>query len=53
MEHDGEYDAHVHVARMVPLLGDQPEKLVNKERFFRECDSGCRSRTDTARNARP
>ncbi len=34
---DGEYDAHVHLAQMVSLLGDPPEQLVNKERFCRTC----------------
>lgn len=32
---DGEYDAHVHLAQMVSLLGDPPEELVKRERFFR------------------
>lgn len=31
---DGEYDAHVHLAQMVTLLGDPPKELVERERFF-------------------
>ncbi|KAH9988758.1 kinase domain protein [Xylariaceae sp. FL0662B] len=30
-----EYDAHVHLARMVSLLGDPPEELMKRERFSR------------------
>ncbi|KJZ75964.1 hypothetical protein HIM_04788 [Hirsutella minnesotensis 3608] len=33
---DGEYDAHVHLAQMISLLGDPPRELVDRERFFRE-----------------
>lgn len=32
---DGEYDAHVHLAQIVSLLGDPPKELVQRERFFR------------------
>lgn len=32
---DGEYDAHVHLAQMVSLLGDPPEELIKRERLFR------------------
>lgn len=33
---DGEYDAHVHLAQMMSLLGDPPQKVVDKEREFRK-----------------
>lgn len=33
---DGEYDAHVHLAQMVSLLGDPPEELITRERLFRK-----------------
>lgn len=33
---DGEYDAHVHLAQMVSLLGDPPKELIERERFFRQ-----------------
>lgn len=32
---DGEYDSHVHLAQMVSLLGDPPEELIKRERFYR------------------
>lgn len=32
---DGEYDAQVHLAQMVSLLGDPPAELIKRERFFR------------------
>ncbi|KAI1124039.1 kinase domain protein [Nemania abortiva] len=32
---DGGYDAHVHLAQMVSLLGEPDEELVKRERFFR------------------
>ena len=32
----GEYDAHVHLAQMVSLLGPPPPKLVMRERVFRQ-----------------
>ncbi|KID83605.1 protein kinase domain protein [Metarhizium guizhouense ARSEF 977] len=32
---DGEYDAHVHLAQMVSLLGEPDEELIKRERFFR------------------
>ncbi|CAH0046049.1 unnamed protein product [Clonostachys solani] len=32
---DGEYDAHVHLAQMISLLGDPPEELIKRERIFR------------------
>ncbi|KAK1763214.1 dual specificity tyrosine-phosphorylation-regulated kinase 3 [Phialemonium atrogriseum] len=32
---DGEYDAHVHLAQMVSLLGDPPEELIKREQFSR------------------
>jgi hypothetical protein len=28
----GEYDAHVHLAQMVSLFGDTPEKVIERER---------------------
>ncbi|KAG8423100.1 hypothetical protein J3458_000020 [Metarhizium acridum] len=34
---DGEYDAHVHLAQMVSLLGEPDEELIKRERFFRNC----------------
>ncbi|KAM4058090.1 kinase [Hirsutella rhossiliensis] len=34
--YDGEYDAHVHLAQMVTLLGDPPKELIERERFFRK-----------------
>jgi serine/threonine-protein kinase SRPK3 len=33
---DGEYEAHVHLAQMVCLLGDPPEALIKRERLFRK-----------------
>lgn len=33
---DGEYDAHVHLAQMVSLLGEPDEQLIKRERFFRD-----------------
>ncbi|KAF9784249.1 hypothetical protein IL306_007717 [Fusarium sp. DS 682] len=33
---DGEYDAHVHLAQMVSLLGDPPGELIKRERIYRE-----------------
>ncbi len=33
---DGECDAHVHLARLVTLLGDPPEELIERETRFRE-----------------
>ncbi|KAI1125590.1 kinase domain protein [Nemania abortiva] len=33
---DGEYDAHIHLAQMVSLLGDPPQELIERERLFRE-----------------
>ncbi|KAI1154094.1 kinase domain protein [Nemania diffusa] len=32
---DGKYDAHVHLAQMVSLLGEPDEQLIERERFFR------------------
>ncbi|EGX93664.1 Protein kinase-like domain [Cordyceps militaris CM01] len=32
---DGEYDAHVHLAQMVSLMGDPPEELIAREQLFR------------------
>ncbi|CAG9945608.1 unnamed protein product [Clonostachys rosea f. rosea IK726] len=32
---DGEYDAHVHLAQMVSLLGDPPEEVIQRERISR------------------
>ncbi|KND93317.1 Serine/threonine-protein kinase SRPK [Tolypocladium ophioglossoides CBS 100239] len=37
---DGEYDAHVHLAQMVSLLGDPPEKLIKRERIYRKVQLG-------------
>ncbi|KAM5347419.1 hypothetical protein ACJ41O_010424 [Fusarium nematophilum] len=36
---DGEYDAHVHLAQMVSLLGSPPGTLVNRERVYRVRDN--------------
>jgi len=33
---DGEYDAHIHLAQMVSLLGDPPEKMIKRERLYRK-----------------
>ncbi|KAH7260964.1 kinase-like domain-containing protein [Fusarium redolens] len=33
---DGEYDAHVHLAQIISLLGEPPETLVNRERVYRK-----------------
>lgn len=33
---DGEYDAHVHLAQMIALLGDPPAELIKRERLLRE-----------------
>ncbi|UKZ83811.1 hypothetical protein TrVFT333_011624 [Trichoderma virens FT-333] len=33
---DGEYNAHVHPAQMIALLGEPPEELIKRERLFRE-----------------
>lgn len=33
---DGEYDAHVHLAQMVSLLGDPPKQLIRRERILRD-----------------
>ncbi|KAF4949126.1 hypothetical protein FGADI_9130 [Fusarium gaditjirri] len=33
---DGEYDAHVHLAQMVSLLGDPPEELIKRERIYHQ-----------------
>lgn len=33
---DGEYDAHVHLAQMVSLLGEPPEEVIKRERVYRE-----------------
>lgn len=30
---DGEYNAHVHLAQMVSLLGDPPEELIKREQL--------------------
>ncbi|KAI5464267.1 kinase domain protein [Mariannaea sp. PMI_226] len=32
---DGEYDAHIHLAQMVSLLGEPPEELIKRERILR------------------
>ncbi|KAK9437382.1 protein kinase domain protein [Metarhizium brunneum] len=32
---DGEYNAHVHLAQMVSLLGEHDEECMKRERFFR------------------
>ena len=34
-EGEDEYDAHVHLARIVALLGEPPERVISRERFFR------------------
>jgi len=31
---DGEYDAHVHLAQMVSILGDPPEEVIERERRY-------------------
>ncbi|KAJ2977856.1 hypothetical protein NUW58_g7680 [Xylaria curta] len=33
---NGDYDAHVHLAQMVSLLGDPPAELIERERSFRK-----------------
>ncbi|KAM0429731.1 hypothetical protein ACHAPT_006337 [Fusarium lateritium] len=33
---DGEYDAHVHLAKMVSLLGPPPAEVIEAERYFRK-----------------
>lgn len=33
---DGEYDAHVHLAQMVSLLGDPPTPVIERERLCRK-----------------
>lgn len=33
---DGEYDAHVHLAQMVALLGDPPKEVIRRERALRD-----------------
>ncbi|KAI1124798.1 kinase domain protein [Nemania abortiva] len=35
---DSEYDAHVHLARMVSMLGPPPEKLICRERMYRNAE---------------
>ncbi|KAI1034589.1 hypothetical protein LB504_004590, partial [Fusarium proliferatum] len=37
---NGEYDAHIHLAQIVSLLGDPPETLVNRERVYRKLKLG-------------
>ncbi|CVL04859.1 related to serine/threonine protein kinase [Fusarium proliferatum] len=37
---DGEYDAHIHLAQIVSLLGDPPETLINRERVYRKLKLG-------------
>lgn len=37
---DGEYDAHVHLAQMVSLLGNPPDDLVKRERIYRKLQLG-------------
>ncbi|POR39058.1 Serine/threonine-protein kinase SRPK [Tolypocladium paradoxum] len=37
---DGEYDAHVHLAQMVSVLGDPPEELIKRERMYRKLQLG-------------
>lgn len=37
---DGEYDAHIHLAQIVSLLGEPPETLVNRERVYRNLKLG-------------
>lgn len=32
---DGEYDAQVHLAQMISLLGPPPPELVKRERLYR------------------
>lgn len=36
----GEYDAHIHLARIVSLLGETPETLVKRERLYRKARLG-------------
>ena len=33
---DGEYNAQVHLAQMVALLGDPPKELMKRERIYRQ-----------------
>ncbi|KZZ90479.1 protein kinase domain protein [Moelleriella libera RCEF 2490] len=37
---DGEYDAHVHLAHMISVLGDPPETLIRRERMCRKAKLG-------------
>ncbi|KAG6112022.1 hypothetical protein E4U13_004495 [Claviceps humidiphila] len=37
---DGAYDAHVHLAQMISILGDPPQALIERERRFREVTIG-------------
>ncbi|KAF5599293.1 kinase domain-containing protein [Fusarium pseudoanthophilum] len=37
---DGEYDAHIHLAQILSLLGEPPEALVNRERVYRKLKLG-------------
>lgn len=37
---DGEYDAHVHLAQMVSVLGSPPEALILRERMCRKVKLG-------------
>ncbi|TWU70376.1 hypothetical protein ED733_000055 [Metarhizium rileyi] len=37
---DGEYDAHVHLAQMVSVLGDPPKLLIERERMCRKAKLG-------------
>ena len=33
---NSEYDAHVHLAQIVSLLGDPPEEIIKMERLYRK-----------------
>ncbi|KAF5543910.1 kinase domain-containing protein [Fusarium mexicanum] len=40
VDEDGDYDAHIHLAQIVSLLGEPPEALVNRERIYRNLKLG-------------
>ena len=37
---DGEYDAHVHLAQMVSILGDPPAAVIQREQMCRKAKLG-------------
>ncbi|KAF5611578.1 kinase domain protein [Fusarium subglutinans] len=40
VDKDGDYDAHIHLAQIVSLLGEPPESLVKRERVYRNLKLG-------------